>query len=43
MARTKTNKESGYNRHKLHYDSGFKWRVYQEYMNGNETRLVGTT
>ena len=40
MARTKTNKGSGYNRHKLHYDSDFKWRVCQEYLNGNETKLA---
>jgi transposase len=40
MARTKTNKGSGYNRHKLHYDSDFKWRVCQEYLNGKETKLA---
>jgi transposase-like protein len=40
MARTKTNKGSGYNRHKLHYDSDFKWRVCQEYLNGNDTKLA---
>jgi len=32
MARTKTNKGSGYNRHKLHYASDFKWRVCQAYL-----------
>ena len=40
MARTKTNKGSGYNRHKLHYDSDFKWRVCQEYLNGNDTKIA---
>jgi transposase-like protein len=40
MARTKTNKGSGYNRHKLHYDSDFKWRVCQEYLNSNETKIA---
>lgn len=40
MARTKTNRGSGYNRHKLHYDSEFKWRVCQEYLNGNETKIA---
>ena len=40
MARTKTNKGSGYNRYKLHYDSDFKWRICQEYLNGNETKLA---
>jgi transposase-like protein len=40
MARTKSNKGSGYNRHKLHYDSDFKWRVCQEYLNGNETKIA---
>jgi transposase len=39
MARTNTNKGSGYNRYKLHYDSDFKWRVCQEYLNGNETKI----
>lgn len=40
MARTKTNKGSGYNRHKLHYDSVFKWRVCQEYLNSNDTKIA---
>lgn len=40
MARTKTNKGSGYNRHKLHYASDFKWRVCQEYLNSNETKIA---
>lgn len=40
MARTKSNKGSGYNRHKLHYDSDFKWRVCQEYLNGKETKIA---
>ena len=40
MARTKTNNGSGYNRHKLHYDSDFKWRVCHEYLNGNETKIA---
>jgi transposase len=40
MARTKTKREVGYNRHKLHYDSEFKWRVCQEYLNSNETKVA---
>ncbi len=40
MARTKTNKGSGYNRHKLHYDSEFKWRVCQEYLNSTDTKIA---
>jgi transposase len=39
MARTKTKREVGYNRHKLHYDTDFKWRVCQEYLNGRETKI----
>ena len=39
MARIKTKKEVGYNRHKLHYDSEFKWRVCQEYLNSSETKV----
>jgi transposase len=40
MARTKTKREVGYNRHKLHYDAEFKWRVCQEYLNSNETKVA---
>jgi transposase len=40
MARTKTKRSVGYNRHKLHYDSEFKWRVCQEYLNSNETKVA---
>ena len=40
MARTRTNKGSGYNRYKLHYNSDFKWQVCQEYLKGTETKLA---
>jgi transposase len=40
MARTKTNKGSGYNKHKLHYDADFKWRLCQEYLNGTDTKVA---
>ncbi|RYU93571.1 hypothetical protein, partial [Emticicia agri] len=40
MARTKTNKGSGYNQNKLHYDLDFKWRVCQEYLNSSETKIA---
>jgi hypothetical protein len=40
MARTKTNKGVLYNKYMLHYDSDFKWRVCQEYLNGKETKLA---
>ena len=40
MARTKTNKGSGYNKHRLHYDADFKWRLCQEYLNGTDTKVA---
>ncbi len=40
MARTKTKRTVGYNRYNLHYDSEFKWRVCQEYLNGDETKVA---
>ena len=40
MARNKTARAVGYNRHNLHYDSEFKWRVCQEYLNGTETKIA---
>ena len=40
MARTKSNKGHGYNKYRLHYDAAFKWRVCQEYLQGNETKAA---
>lgn len=40
MARNKTLRSCGYNQHNLHYDAAFKWRVCQEYLNGEETKVA---
>lgn len=40
MARTNSNRGSGYNKHKLHYNAEYKWRICQEYLNSSDTKLA---